>query len=58
MISSELPEVLRLSHRIVVMCEGRLTGVLHGGSSTQKEIMELATRREPVAREVVSVREV
>lgn len=57
-ISSELPEVLRLSHRIVVMCEGRLTGVLHGGSSTQKEIMELATRREPVAREVVSVREV
>ena len=57
-ISSELPEVLRLSHRIVVMCEGRLTGVLHGGSSTQKEIMELATRREPVATEVVSVREV
>ena len=57
-ISSELPEVLRLSHRIVVMCEGRLTGVLQGGSSTQKEIMELATRREPVAREVVSVREV
>ena len=26
MISSELPEVLRMSHRILVMCEGRLTG--------------------------------
>ena len=28
MISSELPEVLRMSHRIVVMCEGRITGEL------------------------------
>ena len=26
MISSELPEILRMSHRIVVMCEGRITG--------------------------------
>ncbi len=32
MISSELPEVLRLSHRIAVMCEGRLTGILPGGA--------------------------
>ncbi|BCH25547.1 sugar ABC transporter ATP-binding protein [Mesorhizobium sp. L-8-3] len=43
-ISSELPEILRLSHRIAVMCEGRLTGVLHGGAS-QEEIMQLATQR-------------
>ena len=28
MISSELPEILRMSHRIAVMCEGRLTGEL------------------------------
>ena len=28
MISSELPEVLRMSHRILVMCEGRITGEL------------------------------
>ena len=28
MISSELPEILRMSHRIVVMCEGRITGEL------------------------------
>lgn len=45
-ISSELPEVLRLSHRIAVMCEGRLTGILPGGAS-QEEIMRLATLREP-----------
>ncbi|WP_200832499.1 sugar ABC transporter ATP-binding protein [Candidatus Halocynthiibacter alkanivorans] len=48
-ISSELPEVMRLSHRIAVMCEGRLTGVLPGGkATTQEEIMRLATRREAV----------
>ncbi len=45
-ISSELPEILRLSHRIAVMCEGRLTGILPGGAS-QEEIMRLATLREP-----------
>lgn len=44
-ISSELPEVLRLSHRIAVMCEGRLTGFLPGGAS-QEEIMRLATQRD------------
>ncbi|GHC65128.1 sugar ABC transporter ATP-binding protein [Neogemmobacter tilapiae] len=46
-ISSELPEVLRLSHRIAVMCEGRLTGILPGGPATsQTEIMRLATQRD------------
>ncbi len=45
-ISSELPEILRLSHRIAVMCEGRLTGILPGGAS-QEEIMHLATLRDP-----------
>ncbi len=46
-ISSELPEVMRLSHRIAVMCEGRLTGILPGGAdTTQEQIMELATQRE------------
>ena len=46
-ISSELPEVLRLSHRIAVMCEGRLTGFLPGGpDTTQEQIMRLATARE------------
>ena len=44
-ISSELPEVLRLSHRILVMCEGRITGELDGPTATQESIMHLATRR-------------
>jgi ribose transport system ATP-binding protein len=44
-ISSELPEVLRLSHRIVVMCEGRVTGELDGRTATQEAIMTLATQR-------------
>ena len=43
-ISSELPEVLRLSHRIAVMCEGRLTGFLPAGAP-QQDIMRLATLR-------------
>ncbi len=45
-ISSELPEVLRLSHRIIVMCEGRITGELDGTSATQEDIMTLATQRQ------------
>lgn len=43
-ISSELPEIMRLSHRIAVMCEGHLTGILPGGpATTQQDIMKLAT---------------
>ncbi len=43
MISSELPEVLRMSHRIAVMAQGRITGVLNNADATQENIMELAT---------------
>ncbi|ASJ73290.1 sugar ABC transporter ATP-binding protein [Granulosicoccus antarcticus] len=48
-ISSELPEVLRISHRVAVMCEGRLTGILDRQDATQESIMKLATltMREP-----------
>ena len=45
MISSELPEILRMSHRVVVMCEGRVTGVLNAGEATQESIMKYATMR-------------
>ncbi|HCM25368.1 MAG TPA: D-xylose ABC transporter ATP-binding protein [Treponema sp.] len=45
MISSELPEVLRMSHRVVVMCEGRITGMLRAGEYTQEKIMHFATMR-------------
>jgi ribose transport system ATP-binding protein len=45
MISSELPEVLRMSHRIVVMSEGRITGVLQAAEATQESVMHYATLR-------------
>lgn len=45
LISSELPEILRLSHRILVMCEGRITGELDGRKATQEDIMTFATQR-------------
>jgi len=45
MISSELPEILRMSHRVVVMCEGRITGELAYKDATQENIMQLATQR-------------
>jgi len=49
MISSELPEILRMSHRILVMCEGRITGELTAGEASQERIMTFATQREAVA---------
>jgi ribose transport system ATP-binding protein len=46
MISSELPEILRMSHRVIVMCEGRITGELTNDETiSQESIMSLATRR-------------
>lgn len=46
MISSELTEVLRMSDRIVIMCEGRKTGELSIDEATQENIMQAATMRE------------
>jgi ribose transport system ATP-binding protein len=45
MISSELPEILRMSHRVIVMCEGRITGELDYEDATQENIMQFATMR-------------
>ena len=50
MISSELPEILRMSHRIIVMCEGRITGELSSAEATQEKIMTYATQRGGVMR--------
>lgn len=50
MISSELPEIIRMSHRILVMCEGRITGELDALEATQERILQYATRRESIAR--------
>ena len=45
MISSELPEVLRMSHRIAVMTEGRISKILHQSEATQENVMHYATLR-------------
>jgi len=44
MISSELPEVLGMADRVVVMQEGRINGILDRKEATQESIMKLATR--------------
>ena len=44
MISSEMQEILRMSDRVVVMCEGKKTGELRIEETTQEKIMNLATR--------------
>ena len=44
MISSEMTEILRMSDRIVIMCEGRKTGELMIEEATQERIMDKATR--------------
>jgi ABC-type sugar transport system ATPase subunit len=44
--SSELPELLTLCDRILVLCEGRLTGEFLRSEATEQTIMEAATRRE------------
>jgi methyl-galactoside transport system ATP-binding protein len=44
MISSEMPELLGISDRIMVMCEGKVTGILETKDTNQEEIMRLATK--------------
>ena len=44
MISSEMTEILRMSDRVVVMCEGKKTGELDISETKQETIMNLATR--------------
>ena len=45
MISSEMTEVLRMSDRVIVMCEGRKTGEIDISEATQENIMHMATLR-------------
>lgn len=44
MISSEMPELIGMSDRIMVMCNGRITGEVSGEEATQENIMSLATK--------------
>ena len=46
MISSEMPELLGMSHRVVVMCNGHVTGELEGDEATQERVMYYATQFE------------
>lgn len=45
-VSSEMPEILGVSDRIVVMCDGRVTGSLATEKTNQEEILQLATKFE------------
>ena len=45
LISSEMPEILGMSDRIVVMCNGRKTGELNRDEATQERILELAMEK-------------
>ena len=45
LISSEMPEILGMSDRVVVMCNGKVTGELKRGEATQEKILELAMEK-------------
>ncbi len=45
-ISSELPEIIGISDRIITLCEGRLTGEFTRGDATQEKLLYAATLRE------------
>ena len=44
MISSEMPELIGVSNRIMVMCNGKITGEVSGDEATQENIMYFATQ--------------
>ena len=46
MISSEMSELIGMSDRIMVMCDGRVTGFVEGSEATQENIMTYATKFE------------
>ena len=52
---SDLPEVLALADRIIVMAEGRTVGELDGATATEEDVLRLATR---YTASVAAVREV
>jgi len=48
MVSSELPELLAMCDRIVVLCEGRVTGEFSKEEATQERILDAAMARQVV----------
>lgn len=54
MVSSEMPELLGMSDNIMIMCEGKLSGILAQSEATQVEVMKYATMFSNKAKEEVS----
>ncbi len=54
MVSSEMPELLGMSDKILIMCEGKLAGILAKDEATQVEVMRYATKFSNKAKEEVS----
>ena len=44
MVSSEMPELIGMSNRVMVLCSGRCTGILDKQQCSQEAIMRLATQ--------------
>ena len=44
MVSSEMPELIGMSHRVLVLCAGQLTGTLEKAELSQEAIMRFATQ--------------
>ena len=53
MISSDMAEILGMSDRIVVMCEGKVTGELNGAEATQEAVLHMASDTNKDMRKVV-----
>lgn len=45
-VSSEMPEVLGIADRVIVMCDGRITGEVMAQETTQNEVLKYATEFE------------
>ena len=45
-VSSEMPEVLGIADRVIVMCDGRITGEVMANETTQNEVLKFATEFE------------
>jgi ABC-type sugar transport system ATPase subunit len=43
MISSELPEMLAMADRIIVICQGKITGEFKRSEATQEKLLHAAT---------------
>ena len=48
-----MPELIGMSDRIIVMCEGRLSGILDAAQASQEQVMRYATRFTNKAKEAL-----